>query len=147
MITISIATRSHLRVSTSDLRYDCKKLVQVAFRQIEPRIGRYIATTIQPAKARDLGSIDALIQIGVSDAAMPDEERITLSDALARAIVAANDEDNPGLRVSVMLSLQLEVDQTYGVIEWPAGWPHRGFEKALDQEVKRLQGLRARKAS
>lgn len=143
MITISIGTRSRLQVSTSNLRYDCKKLVQVAFQQIEPRIGRYIATTIQPAKARDLGSIDALIQIGVSDAAMPDEERITLSDALARAIVAVN----PGLRVSVMLSLQLEIDETYGAIEWPAGWIHRGFEKALDQEVKRLQGLRTWKAS
>ena len=106
MITVSIATRPAFPGSTSNLRGDCTRIVGAALGVIRygqpasTKNSQLITSDIHPARRGQIGSVDALVLIGVSEIGLPDDYRISIAKMIREAII----DVNPGLRITVLLS-------------------------------------------
>jgi|GEM_PF-5755248 len=146
MITVSIATCTSFKGSTSALRQDCVRLIDAAL-GVTRRPGyssmRTIASSTHPARRNTLGTLDAMVLIA-AEGQLADDRRTAVSELIKDAIVKVH----PGLRISVNLSLELKVESS---IDRSPAIPIRRLEavraRKVDEEVARLQKLRGTTAT
>ncbi len=142
MINVSIVTRPDFKGSTSNLRYDCKRIVVTAL-TLDPVTGQHISASIHTAMDGQIGSVDALVIVSASDMSMYEEDRLNIGDMIQQAII----DVHPGLRVSVLLSFDPSVGDAYTLVTWLGKLGQTTLTERVAKIVAVLQGLRGLVAS